>query len=60
MKNGKCGVTFNPATKEYVFYMNGIFYDFKNAVNHYVSGLIGGYERIDKIENALSGKPIFV
>jgi hypothetical protein len=46
IKGGKCGVVFNPSTKEYTFYVERYFHDFKDAVDRYISGLANGSERL--------------
>ena len=60
IKGGKCGIVFDPSTKEYTFYVERYLYDFKKAVDHYISGLANGSERLDKMEKALQAKPILV
>ncbi|MGB8936789.1 MAG: hypothetical protein WCC17_16990 [Candidatus Nitrosopolaris sp.] len=58
-KGGKCGVVFNPSTKEYTLYIERYFHDFKNAVDGYISGLANG-SGLDKMEKALKDKSILV
>ena len=58
-KGGKCGVVFNPSTKEYTLHIERYFHDFKNAVGRYISELENG-SGLDKMEKALKDKSILI